>query len=100
MSKTKWALLVLIVSVLFIVEYICFTPNKGNKVGYKAIVDTSRAIDDISETEKRSPKISKDTVKLGWQLLANIDYVEEKTEDYPGGVLNPIINFQLKNGRF
>jgi len=97
MSKTKWALLVLIVSVLFIVEYIFFTPNKGNTVGYKAIVDTSRAIDDISETEKRSPKISKDTVKLGWQLLANIDYVEEKTEDYPGGVLNPIINFQLKN---
>jgi len=56
MSKTKWALLVLIVSVLFIVEYIFFTPNKGNTVGYKAIVDTSRAIDDISETEKRSRK--------------------------------------------
>ncbi len=97
MNKTKWVLLVLVISVLFIVEYVYFTPNKTNKLGYKTIADSSETIDDVSETANKASEISGDTVKLSWQLLANIDYVEEKTEDYPGGVLNPIINFQLKN---
>ncbi|WP_417887065.1 hypothetical protein [Zunongwangia sp.] len=66
-------------------------------MGYKTIADSSETIDDVSETANKASEISGDTVKLSWQLLANIDYVEEKTEDYPGGVLNPIINFQLKN---
>ncbi|MDT0678543.1 hypothetical protein [Autumnicola musiva] len=92
MNKYKWTVLVLLVAGLFITEYYLLGAKKKfeNKTKSKN-KDSSLLAPNLTIIPQ-----NKDTIDLTWQLLKNIDYVDIATEEYPQGIMNPIINKRLK----
>ncbi len=99
MNKYKWAILLIIIPALFIVEYYLFSDKKYYR---KEVNDKNIQNNTVSIAVDQTAAVNKDTITLTWQLLINIDYVDIITEQYPQGVMNPVVNKKIKEmkGRY